>query len=131
MARAVAIAAATTPVRQGISNLMNRRDAGSATGGVGTAKSVDDARTGNAGTGGGANATRSGGMARKVQQARRQRGREEATHNAVKSIHKYLKHGDVNRTPTRRSAPGGRRTDVNPGLGQRSRANDRSPEMGK
>jgi hypothetical protein len=131
LVRAVAIAAATTPVRQGISNLMNRRDTGSATGGVGTSKSTDDAGTGDAGTGGGANATRPREMARKVQQARRQRGREEATHNAVKSIHKYLKDGDVDRTPTRRSAPGGRRTDVNPGRRSLGRANDSSPKTGR
>jgi hypothetical protein len=131
LVRAVAIAAATTPVRQGISNLMNRRDAGSATGGVGTAKSADSARTGKAGAGGGTNAKRSGGMARKVQQAWRQRGRDEATHNAVKSVHKYLKHGDVDRTPTRRSAPGGRKMDVNPGRRSLGRANDTSPKTGR
>jgi len=131
LVRAVAIAAATTPVRQGISNLMNRRETGSVTGGVGTPKTTDAAKTGAAGSGGGTKATGSGGMSRKVQQVRRQRGRAEATHNAVKSVHKYLKDGDVDRTPMRRSAPGGRRADINPGLGQRSRANDRSPEMGR
>lgn len=131
LVKAVAIAAATTPVRQGISNLMNRRDAGSVAGGTGAANAgIDAGRSRTAGAGGGMKSAAPAGMARKVQQARRQRGREEATRNAVRSVHKYLKDGDVNRTPTRRSAPGSRRTDINASFGQRGRANDRSPETG-
>ena len=96
----------------------------------GAAKTIPEAATANSGTGG-AGPKGTGGMARKIQQAQRQQGRNQATHNAVKTIHKYLKDGDVDRTPTRRSAPGGRRTDVNPGLGRRGRANDRASETGR
>jgi uncharacterized protein (DUF983 family) len=123
LVKAVAVAAATTPVRQGISNLMNRGAAG------GAVKTVPEAAKANSGTGG-AGPRGAEGMARKIQQAQRQQGRSQATHNAVKSIHKYLKDGDPDRTPTRRSAPGGRRADINPGLGRRGRAN-RSSETGR
>jgi hypothetical protein len=124
LVKAVAVAAATTPVRQGISNLMSR----GATGGA--AKTIPDAARANSGTGG-AGPKGMGGMARKIQQAQRQQGRNQATHNAVKSIHKYLKDGDADRTPTRRNAPGGRRIDVDPGLGRLGHANDRSLKKGE
>jgi hypothetical protein len=123
LVRAVAIAAATTPVRQGISNLMSR-------GAGGAAKTIPDAARTNSDTSG-AGPKGTGGMARKIQQAQRQQGRDQATHNAVKSIHKYLKDGDADRTPTRRNAPGSRRIDVNPGRGRLGRANERTPETGR
>jgi hypothetical protein len=130
--KAVAIAAATTPIRQGVSSLMNRRGAGSAVGGAGTARTTGAAKTaGDRAGDAGAKGARPGGMARRIQQAQRQRSRDEATHNAVKSIHKYLKDGDEERVPTRRSAPGGRRDDVNPGRGRLGRADERSSERGE
>jgi hypothetical protein len=124
LVKAVAVAAATTPVRQGISNLMSRGAAG------GAAKTVPEAARTSSGTGG-AGPKGTGGMARRIQQAQSQQKRGQATHNAVKTIHKYLKDGDADRTPTRRSAPGGQRTDMNPGRGRRGVANSRSPQKGE
>ncbi len=123
LVKAVAIAAATTPVRQGISNLMSRG---------GAATTIPDAaRAGAGASGAGSKEAGPGGMARKIQQAQRQQKQTQATHNAVKSIRKYLKDGEVDRTPTRRSAPGGRRADVNPGLGRLGRTNERSSKKGE
>ena len=122
--KAVAVAAAPTPVRQGISNLMSRGAAG------GAAKTVPETARTDGGTGGVGPKGSGGTAARKIQQAQRQQGRNQATHNAVKTIHKYLKDGDADRTPTRRSAPGGRRADINPGRGRLGRANERAPEKG-
>lgn len=126
LVRAVATAAATTPVRQGVSNLMSRGAAG------GAAKTVPAATWAGAGaSGAGSKGARSDGMGRKIQQAQRQQKQTQATRNAVKSIHKYLKNGEVDRTPTRRSAPGGRRADVNPGLGRLGRTSERSSKKGE
>ncbi len=124
LVKAVTVAAATTPVRQGIANLMSCGAAG------GAAKTIPDAARANGGTGG-VGSKGNGGMARKIQQAQRQQGRNQATYSAVKTIHKYLKDGDADRTPTRRNAPGGRQADINPGRGHLGRANERTSETGR
>jgi len=118
LVRSVATTVATTPIRHGVSNLMSRGAASRVTVGAGAAKAPTGGARADAGMAGSSGAAGSGGAARRIQQARREGGRSRATHNAVTSVHKYLKHGDTDRTPVRRSAPGGRRADLNPGLGR-------------